>query len=95
LGEDGVSLRQQLQRRGAQLLSDPRVFKLLQSERLVRALTAALCLPEKLGGSSADWRERFAGMLELPSMRQFAELERRVSSLEGRLDRESDGQDSR
>jgi hypothetical protein len=90
-----VSLREQLQRRGAQLLTDPRMFRLLQSERLVHALTAVLCLPDKLGKPSAERRERLARMLELPSMRQFAELERRVSSLERQLAQAQQGSDPR
>jgi hypothetical protein len=77
-----MGLRRELQRRAAQLLTDPRLFKLFQDERLVGVLAILLSLRDKLGSALDVQRQRFATLMRLPTRKQLDELERRIQALE-------------
>ena len=85
-GED-VTLKDDIKQRGLQLLSDPRVLRLLQSEEFVGAMTALMQLPGRVGDFTAEQSERFARRLGLASAAEVEELRHRVAKLEAALER--------
>ena len=82
-----MTLKDDIKQRGLKLLSDPRVFRLLQSEEFVGAMTALMQVPGKVGDFTAEQSERFARRFGLASEQEVEELRHRVARLEAELER--------
>ena len=82
-----MTLKDDIKKRGTKLLNDPRVFRLLQSEEFVGAMTALLQLPGKVGDFTAEQSERFARRFGLAPAAEVEELRHRVARLEADLER--------
>lgn len=90
-----MSLSDEMKRRALQLLSDPRVSKLLQNEQFVRAMTALVQVPDKVNDFTQDQSGRVAQSLKLATEAQLQKLEDRIEGLESEvraLRRKSDGE---
>jgi cell division protein FtsB len=90
-----MSVKDEVMKRGAQLLSDPRVLKLLQSEQLLRAMTTLVQVSGQVGAFTAEQSTRAARAMRLATSDELERLRSRVASLEaevegmrGRLDRD-------
>ena len=81
-----MSISDEVKKRGFQLLNDPRVTKLLQSEQFVRAMMAVVQMPGKVNEFTQEQSSRFASMLQLVSDERFQRLQRRVEALESEVD---------
>lgn len=82
-----MSLKDDLQKRGLQLMGDPRVAKLMQNEQFMKAFMAALQVPGKLNSFTTEQTERFAQVFRLPTLAEFKELQRQVKNLEAEVAR--------
>jgi hypothetical protein len=82
-----VTLKDDIKQRGINLLSDPRVLKLLQSEEFVGAMTALMQLPGRVGDFTAEQSERLARRFGLASAVEVEELRHRLAKLEADLER--------
>jgi len=88
-----MSLLRAAKDKGVQLLADPRIVQLLQSEAAVNLLSSLAQLPDKLEEIGSGQGERLAKNLGLVTREQFAALEQRLARLEERL-AEKSGQDA-
>ena len=77
-----MSLLEDLKKRGAKLVSDPRVFRLLQNEQFVHAMATVLQAPGRLGSFTLEQSERLAAAMQLATSEQVRELGYRVARLE-------------
>ncbi len=82
-----MSLKKNLQKRGMQLMGDPRVSKLMQNEQVMKLLMSALQARGKIDSFTTEQTERLAHTLRLPTLAQFKELQRKVNNLEAELAR--------
>jgi hypothetical protein len=80
-----MSLKQSLMGKGMQLMSDPRVMKLVHSEQFMKALMAALSMPGKIDGFTKEQAERIAKKLSLATADDVKDLRRTVRALEDQI----------
>jgi hypothetical protein len=80
-----MSLKQSLMGKGMQLMSDPRVLKLVRSEQFMKALMAALSMPGKIDGFTKEQAERIAKKLSLATADEVTDLRRTVRALEDQI----------
>jgi hypothetical protein len=80
-----MSLKQSLMGKGMQLMSDPRVMKLVRSEQFMKALMAALSMPGKIDGFTKEQAERIAKKLSLATADEVTDLKRTVRALEDQI----------
>ena len=81
-----MSFKEDLKKRGARLMSDPRVFRLLQDERFVTAMAAVLKVPGRIGSFTSEQSERLAAAMQLATAEELRELRYRVARLEDDVD---------
>ncbi len=77
-----MGIGDEMKKRGLQLLSDPRVTKLMQNEQFIRAMLAALQVPGKVNEFTQEQSARLASLLGLTTEQRVHELERRLEALE-------------
>jgi phosphoribosylamine-glycine ligase len=82
-----MGIKDDLQKKGLQLMGDPRVAKLMQDERFMKAFMAAISVPGKVNAFTTEQTERFAQLIGVPTLVQFKELERQVKNLEAEIAR--------
>jgi len=80
-----MSLKKSLMEQGMKLLADPRVMKLMQDERFVKAMMAAMSMPGKIDGFTKEQAEKFAKKMSLATADEVRDLKRTVRSLEDQL----------
>lgn len=64
------------------LLGDPRVAKLMQDERFMKAVMLAMSMPGKIDGFTKEQRDRVAKALRLATADEVRDLKRTIRSLE-------------
>jgi hypothetical protein len=79
------SLKKSLMEQGMKLLADPRVMKLMQDERFVKTMMAAMSMPGKLDGFTKEQAEKFAKRMSLATADEVRDLKRTVRSLEDQV----------
>lgn len=87
-------MEEKVRTRMLELLGDPRVLKVLQSERFVDSLASLLRVPGAVNEFTEKQAERLASSLGMASARRVRELERRVEDLEVALRRLENSSDS-
>src|SRR5580658_1645749 len=77
---------------GLKLLSDPRVIKLIQDERVMKTLVAAMSLPGKAQTFARDQVENLAKAMDLATEGEVRDLRRTVRRLEDEMANIKNGQ---
>jgi hypothetical protein len=77
-----MGIKDEVKKRGLQLMSDPRVGKLMQNEQFMRAMMAVVQVPGKVETFTTEQTERFAKMMRVATSDEVKELRRQVKSLE-------------
>ena len=88
-----MGIKDNLQKKGLQLMGDPRVSKLMQNEQFMKAMMTLVQVPGKVNTFTTEQTERFAKAMRLPTLQEFKELKRQVKNLEadvGRLKKKLD-----
>ncbi len=80
-----MSLKETLLSRGTQLMNDPRLIKLVQSEHFMKALMTAMSLPGKVDGITRETAEKFAKRMQLATADEVKDLRRTVRALEDQI----------
>ncbi len=81
------SLKQTLMKRGMQLMSDPRVLKLMQDERVMKAVMQMMAVPGKVQTFTHEQVERLAKSMALATEDEVKDLKRTVRRLEEEIGR--------
>ncbi len=79
------SFRNRLLKQGMKWMSDPRVMKLMQDERFMRAMMAALSVPGKAQTFAKERVESIAKAMALATEAEVKDLRRTVRKLEDEL----------
>jgi hypothetical protein len=80
-----MSLKKSLMEQGLKLLADPRVMKLMQDERFMKAMMVAVSMPGKIDGFTKEQAERFAKRMSLATQEEVRDLKRTIRSLEDQI----------
>lgn len=83
-----MALRDEIARRGLQLIQDPRMAKLMQDERVMRALMKAVKLRGMAQDRIDEGIDSLARSLNLATKREIRELKRELRRMEQALHRE-------
>jgi hypothetical protein len=79
---DAMGIRDEVKKRGLQLMSDPRVGKLMQNEQFMRAMMTIIQVPGKVENYTTEQTERFAKMMRVATADEVKDLKRQVKNLE-------------
>ncbi|HXX67701.1 MAG TPA: hypothetical protein VEK07_10990 [Polyangiaceae bacterium] len=79
------SLRKALLKQGLKLMSDPRVFKWMQDERVMRMVMRAMSMPGKAQSFAREQVENAAKAMALATEAEVKDLRRMVRRLEDEL----------
>jgi cell division FtsZ-interacting protein ZapD len=82
-----MGIKDEVKKKGLQLMSDPRVTKLMQNEQFMKAMLAVVQVPGKVNTFTTEQTERFAKMMRLATAQEVKDLKRQVKNLEAELDR--------
>ena len=82
-----ASLKSNLFKQGMRLMSDPRVVKLMQDERVMKAIMAAMSMPGKAQSFAREQLEHIAKAMALATEGEVRDLQRTVRKLEEELAR--------
>ncbi|MBK6692070.1 MAG: hypothetical protein IPG50_07690 [Myxococcales bacterium] len=77
-----MSLKKKLLSESMKLISDPRVTKLMQDERVMKALMAAMSMPGKMQTFTHEQVEKLAKAMALATEDEVKDLRRTVRRLE-------------
>jgi cell division protein FtsB len=89
-----MSLKKNLLEQGMKMFSDPRVQKVMQDERVMKAVMQMVSMPGKMQSYTAEQVERLAKAMSLATEDEMDDLRRTVRRLEeevARLERERAG----
>lgn len=81
------SLKKTLMQKGMQLMADPRVQKVMQDERVMKALMTAMSVPGKAQNIAREQLENVAKAMALATEGEVKDLRRTVRKLEEELAR--------
>jgi hypothetical protein len=81
------SWKKTIMKRGMELMTDPRFSQVMQDERVMKALMAAMQMPGKVETFTTEQKERFAKALGLPTEQEVSDLRRTVRRLEEEIAR--------
>jgi cell division FtsZ-interacting protein ZapD len=81
------SLKKTLMKQGMKLMTDPRVQKLMQDERVMKALMQMMNVPGKVQTFTNEQVERLAKAMSLATEDEVKDLKRQVRRLEEELNR--------
>jgi hypothetical protein len=82
-----MTIRDQMRKKGLELMSDPRVLKLMQNEQFMRAMSTVFSVPGKVNAFTTEQTERFARTMNLATAQQMKDLQRKVRNLEEEIER--------
>ncbi|MBK8171805.1 MAG: hypothetical protein IPK60_15855 [Sandaracinaceae bacterium] len=82
-----MDLKRFLQEQGMKLMSDPRIGKLLQDERVMKTMMQAFQLKGKVQESFDQRVESIAKMFNLATKSEMRELKRALRKMEGELEK--------
>jgi hypothetical protein len=80
-------LKKRLMKQGMRIMSDPRVTKLMQDERVMKAVMAAMAMPSKVQSFTKDQLETIAKAMALATEGEVKDLKRTVRKLEEEIAR--------
>lgn len=81
------SLKKTLVKQGVKLMSDPRVAKLMQDERVMSAVMQVMNVPGKVQTFTSEQVEKIAKAMSLATEDEVKDLKRQVRRLEEELAR--------
>ncbi len=76
------SLKKTLLKQGMKVISDPRVVKLMQDERVMKAVVTAMSVPGKVQSFTAEQVQNLAKSMALATEDEVTDLKRTVRRLE-------------
>jgi hypothetical protein len=79
------TFKKTLMQKGMQLMADPRVQKLMQDERVMKAVMAAMSVPGKAQSMARERLENVAKAMALATEGEVKDLRRTVRKLEEEL----------
>lgn len=85
-----MGIREEMMKRGMQVMSDPRVGKLMQNPQFMKLLMALMQVPGKVNSFTNEQAKLLASTLRLATAEDMKELERRVKKLERELGKHVD-----
>lgn len=77
-----MSIKDEMMKRGMQMMSDPRVAKLMQNPQFMKVMMAALQVPGKVNTFTNEQSKYLAGSLRLATAEDMKDLQRTVKRLE-------------
>jgi hypothetical protein len=80
-----MGIKEEMMKRGMQVMSDPRVGKLMQNPQFMKLLVALMQVPGKVNSFTNEQAKLLATTLRLATHEEVKELERRVKKLEREL----------
>lgn len=84
------SWKKLLLHQGMKLMSDPRIAKLMQDERFMKALMQMMSMPGKVQSFTTEQVEKLAKSMNLATEEEVRDLQRTVRRLEDELSRMRD-----
>jgi hypothetical protein len=82
-----MGIKDEVRKKGLQLMSDPRVLKLMQNEQFMKAMMAVVQVPGKVNTFTTEQTERFASMMRLATAQEVKDMKRTVKNLEAEVSR--------
>jgi len=82
-----ASLKKSILKQGMKLMTDPRVTKLMQDERVMKAVMTAMSMPGKVQSFTHEQAERVAKAMALATEDEVKDLRRTVRRLEEEIAR--------
>ena len=80
-----MSIKDEVLKRGMQMMSDPRVAKLMQNPQFMKVMMAAIQVPGKVNTFTNEQAKVLASALRLATAEDLKELQRSVKRLERQL----------
>ena len=80
-----MSIKDTLTQQGMKLMGDPRLVKLMQDERFMKLVMAAMAVPGKVQNFSDEQKDAIAKNFGLVQDRDFRALKRKVADLEAEV----------
>lgn len=77
-----MSIKDEMMKRGMQMMSDPRVGKLMQNPQFMKVMMAALQVPGKVNTFTNEQAKHLAASLRLATAEDMKDLQRTVKRLE-------------
>jgi hypothetical protein len=77
-----MSIKEEMMKRGMQMMSDPRVMKLMQNPQFMKVMMAALQVPGKVNTFTNEQAKAVAGALRFATAEDLKDLQRTVKRLE-------------
>jgi hypothetical protein len=82
-----VSIKDDVKKKGLQMMSDPRVLKLMQNPQVMKALMTMVQVPGKVNAFTNEQAERFAVTMKLATAAEAKELGKRLTKAEKELEK--------
>lgn len=82
-----ASFKKTLAKQGIKLMTDPRIAKLLQDERVMKAVVQMMSVPGKVQTFASDQKERLAKAMRVATEDEVKDLRRQIRRLEEELAR--------
>jgi cell division FtsZ-interacting protein ZapD len=82
-----MSIKDEVKKKGFQLMSDPRVSKLMQNEQFMKAFMTVAQVPGKVNSFTTEQTERFAKVMRVATAQEVKDLKRQVKNLESEVAR--------
>lgn len=82
-----MSIKDELTKKGMQMMSDPRFTKLMQNPQFMKAVLTLMQVPGKVNAFTNDQAERFAATMKLATQQEVKELRKIVKKLERDVER--------
>ncbi len=80
-----MSLKDTITQQGMKLMGDPRMVKLLQDERFMKLMMAAMAVPGRVQHFTDEQKESIARTFGLVLEKDFRALKRKVADLEAKV----------
>jgi hypothetical protein len=77
-----MALKDKLMSEGMKLAANPAFAKLMQDERVMKLVMAAMAMPGRVNTFTAEQREHFAKAMGLATQEEVRDLKRTVAALE-------------
>ena len=77
-----MGIKDDVKKKGLELMGDPRVAKLMQNEQVMRAMMTLVQVPGKVNTFTTEQTERFAKTMRLATAQELKDLKRTVKNLE-------------
>jgi hypothetical protein len=82
-----MSIADEVKKKGLQLMSDPRVAKLMQNEQFMKAMMTVMSVSGKVNSFTTEQTERVAKTMRLATAQEVKDLKRNLKNLEAEVSR--------